>query len=309
MALDSFNINESVKENVPSEDGALHQFTDAFSHEARLQTFALAQTVGLSDNVGRGAELEDADGQIAKHAQMFGRAAADLLPVVATGFLARYGFGKAFSAGNEVAKGLNELNDLLLKRSSIGLSLSEAATTGLVTGALLKPTDDNASRDLASFVADRAKSGVVNAASFAVMSGLGSAASNLAAKTESTVIRTALSNPMSNGALTGAIGGVFNVELDSVSKTGEFTFDRNKVLQSAYEMSLVGGTFGTIAFLTRGNSETALTERTDSANSLSQRKSTVIGETSLPLADSAATAAVDRVASIGISEHHQAQDT
>ncbi len=131
MALDSFNINESVKENVPSEDGALHQFTDAFSHEARLQTFALAQTVGLSDNVGRGAELEDADGQIAKHAQMFGRAAADLLPVVATGFLARYGFGKAFSAGNEVAKGLNELNDLLLKRSSIGLSLSEAATTGL----------------------------------------------------------------------------------------------------------------------------------------------------------------------------------
>ncbi len=141
------------------------------------------------------------------------------------------------------------------------------------------------------------------------MSGLGSAASNLAAKTESTVIRTALSNPMSNGALTGAIGGVFNVELDSVSKTGEFTFDRNKVLQSAYEMSLVGGTFGTIAFLTRGNSESALTERTDSANSLSQGKSTVIGETSLPLADSAATAAVDRVASIEISEHHQAQDT
>ena len=298
MALDSFNINESVKENVPSEDGALHQFTDAFSHEARLQTFALAQTVGLGDNVGRGAELQDADGQIAKHAQMFGRAAADLLPVVATGFLARYGFGKAFSAGNEVAKGLNELNGLLLKRSSIGLSLSEAATTGLVTGALLKPTDDNASRDLASFVADRAKSGVINAASFAVMSGLGSAASNLAAKTESTVIRTALSNPMSNGALTGAIGGVFNVELDSVSKTGEFTFDRNKVLQSAYEMSLVGGTFGTIAFLTRGNSESALIERTDSANSLSQGKSTVIGETSLPLADSAATAAVNRVASI-----------
>ncbi len=45
---------------------------------------------------------EEASDVVGRHAQMFGRAAADLIPIIATGIAVRYGFGKAFSETMQV---------------------------------------------------------------------------------------------------------------------------------------------------------------------------------------------------------------
>ena len=150
---------------------------------------------------------------------MFGRAAADAIPIIVTGLAMRAGFGKLLPKGVETAE------SLVLRRAPIGLSAAESAATGFVTGSLLRPSDEDARQNFETLLGDRFRSGAVSALSFGVLSGVNSATVALGERFGSPLIKAALANPLSGGVIAGLPSGIFNAELDSISNKGQLTFE------------------------------------------------------------------------------------
>ncbi len=149
-----------------------------------------------------------------------------MIPAVVIGLTARAGFSKFLPPASPAVE------NLLLKRSPIGLNALEAGTSGLLTGSLLRPSAQDPSQDLNGFLIDRAKGGLAGAASFTALTGINALSVKLGAKADSTLARGALTNPISNVLLSGASAGLLNAELNSFARTGRPTADLNAIGKS-----------------------------------------------------------------------------
>ena len=239
--LDQFLGTSSDTDSVnKTEQGLGDLFAQSALYELHQSAFGLAQTVGLQDHVPTMEQLKAADSWIGQHAQIVGRGVGNFLPTVAVALTTRFAAGRAmehFGIGSE---------NLVLKRSAIGFSTAESAATGLVTGALLKPTDDTVAHDWGSFVLDRAKGGASGALTYGALNltALGwksiaesKFAANLGAD-------TVLKNSFVTGAISGLPGGFVSIQADSLMNEGRLSTDMNKIGQSAYEMGVVGALLG-----------------------------------------------------------------
>ena len=135
-------------------DGAFTQLRQAFLFETQQQLTGLAQWTNQDAHLDFFQRPAESESLIGSNAQMFGRAAADAIPIIVTGLAMRAGFGKLMPKGVETAE------SLVLRRAPIGLSAAESAATGFVTGSLLKPSDEDARQTTGTFIADRFKGGV-----------------------------------------------------------------------------------------------------------------------------------------------------
>ena len=223
-------------------DAALFQLRSAFLFEAQQQLTALAQFGNRDATVQFVEQPPESSSVIGSQAQLIGRAAADMIPAVITGLTMRFGLSKMLPA---VETG----RSLILKRSPLGLNALEAGATGLTTGFALKPSDEDARQNLSSFLLDRAGGGVMSALSFTTLTGLNAVTGFAGERLGGRLLKTALSNPISGGVLSGALAGPLNTQFDSLAQTGHLSVDSAKMVTSAYEMAMIGGIFaaGTVA--------------------------------------------------------------
>ena len=114
--------------------------------------------------VSEQAEPQQATDFLGQNAQMLGRAAGGLLPMLGIAVGTRYGFGKV------LAHEAQAVEHALLKRTTVGLSAAESGATGFLYGSLLTPTEGAAKDDLGSFAFERARSGASSGLAFALMS-------------------------------------------------------------------------------------------------------------------------------------------
>ena len=152
MRLDQFVppvSDESEKSDNQSGLGEL--FGRSALYELHQAAFGLAQSFGLQDRIGDMAQPAEAESWWGQQAQIIGRGFGSFLPTMAVAVATRHGLGSRLERSGIAAE------NLLVKRSALGLSLGESAVTGLVSGSLLKPSDDSAAHDWGSFVADRAQ--------------------------------------------------------------------------------------------------------------------------------------------------------
>ncbi len=233
MALDSQPVNDTL--SLATEDSsALSLFAQSFNYEAKSELLAVAQLVGADVQLPNAPATSSSI--LGQHAQMFGRAVADAIPTLATAAALR--FGPLRNTAPEFT------TNLLLKRSAIGLNMLESGATGLLTGALLKPNDRSDS--VGGLVVDRLKSGLTDAASFALLTGINSGMVSSGRKMTWEIGKGLLTNSITSGALSGAVSGAVNAELQSLVNDGRFTTDGGKIGQSMYEMALFGSTFNVV---------------------------------------------------------------
>ncbi len=286
MTLDQFAIEANSDDARPDPKRSVGElFSSSAYYELHQAAYGLAQTVDLQQHLDRISEPEAADTFIGRQAQLVGRGIGSFLPVIAIAAGAKFALGRALSHTEVAAE------NLLLKKSAIGLSIGESALTGAVSGSLLKPTDDATAKNGLSFLADRVQGGVSNALAFSAMSlsthGLDMMAnSHFAASLR---VDGLLKNSLISGVVSGALGGVANVEADSLVSTGRFSADGDKLLQSASDMAVMGGLFGaTSSILARvGRSDTgplnSSSDKVDTSNTLAPAATAAGAETGLPL--------------------------
>ena len=239
--LDSFDIQRSIGSSDDPPKTAWQELSSAFVHESRTQLKGLAQSVGAGDLVTVTPDSEhQPEGLLAQHAQMFGHAAADAIPIILTGIAVRAGFGRVLAKSSEPG--------LLLQRSALGLSTAETATTGLVTGALLHPTDAQNTGSLTDFLLDRTKSGASSAVSFMSINAFSHTINSAVSASDSTFARI-LKNPAASGMLAGIPAGLINPQIDSVLHNGRLNTDFSGTGKSVYESVLIGTAFGGLGAL------------------------------------------------------------
>ena len=236
--LDSFDNQISTAPTEQAPTSAWHELSSAFVQESKMQLKGLAQTVGAGDLITVTPYSNQPDGLMAQHAQMFGHAAADAIPIIVTGVLVRAGFGAVLAKSSEPG--------LLLQRSVLGLSTAETATTGFVTGSLLHTSDAQNTSTLGAFVLDRTKSGVSSALSFASINAFSHIINSSVSTSESTVARI-LKNPAASGMLSGIPAGLISPQIDSEVRNGHFNTDFSATGKSIYESALIGAAFGGLA--------------------------------------------------------------
>ncbi len=248
MSLDQFNDIPEEGASSRNKPGGAELLAKSALYELDQSAYGLAQVAGLQDRVGELARPKEADSRTGRFLQSIGRGAGDLLPTLAAGAVSRFAFGKILEHSGSA-------ESFAFKRTAIGLSLAESASTGALTGALLKPTDGTAADSLGGLVGDRVTGGASSALSFALL-GLTAHGWNRFASSE-TVARfgadTILKNAMVTGAASGAVGGLVNLQLNSVITDGKFTTDSGKIADSVVEIAtmsaLFGGTARTLGFL------------------------------------------------------------
>ena len=153
MPLDA-HLTTDLKPAATAKENALQQFAGSFLYEARLRVDrSCANSRASAHKVEPGQEPPQAADFLGANAQILGRAAADMIPAVVIGLTARAGFSKFLPPASPAVE------NLLLKRSPIGLNALEAGTSGLLTGSLLRPSAQDPSQDLNGFLIDRAKGG------------------------------------------------------------------------------------------------------------------------------------------------------
>ncbi len=239
--LDSFDIQKPIGPSDDAPKSAWQELSSAFVQEARTQLKGLAQTVGAGDLLKVTPDSEhQPEGLLAQHAQMFGHAAADAIPIILTGIAVRAGFGRVLAKSSEPG--------LLLQRSALGLSTAETATTGFVTGALLHPTDAQNASGLTDFLVDRTKSGASSAVSFMSINAFSHTINSAVSASDSTFARI-LKNPAASGMLAGIPAGLINPQIDSVVHNGRLNTDFSGTGKSVYESVLIGTAFGGLGAL------------------------------------------------------------
>ena len=243
MTLDSFssdsiNSLKAAEEHVSQSSFSL--LKDSALFQLNQAEVGVAQTVGLDQYVTHMAQPAEAETTFGRHVQMLGAAIVGLAPIAVMAAASKFAVGRVASRFDA------PLDNAVFRQSAIGFNVAESATTGLLSGAVLRPSDENAMRDWKSFALDRATSGLSSAASFSLM-----AASSFGVKavSESQLVTkvglgSVLGNSVVAGALAGVPGGIANVEMDSLFKHGTFTSDLKTLESSVYQMSLTGGVFG-----------------------------------------------------------------
>ncbi len=237
---------EPLEAKADDQRSVWQELSGSFLNETKVQLKGLAQTVGAGDLVNIEAEAHQADGVVAQHAQMFGRAAADAIPIIIAGAAIRAGFGRMIASSSEPG--------LLLQRSALGLSAAETATTGFITGSLLHPSDSQHSDTVKDLLVDRVESGVSGALSFVAINAASQGISSIAARSESS-LASILKNPAAVGFVSGIPAGLVNPQIDSLVHRGKFNSDFSQTGSSMYESALVGTVFGGLSLL-RGSSPT-----------------------------------------------------
>ena len=235
MPLDAFAVGEDVSRSDKDDNtSALELLKNSFTNRLSQQWDGVKQ---LADHhVVLTADVAPAQGVINRGAQIAGELTADLLPTLAIGIASRYGVGKLFR---------NPEENMLLAHPTMGLSVAEGATTGFVSGTLLRPLSGADQMSNADFARLRMDYGLGTAISFAAMtatSALSSAAGDLISRPVSKI----LYNPLINGAISGIPGGYINAEVDSLSKTGQLTGNVHDIEKSILTTSLTGAAFGGI---------------------------------------------------------------
>ena len=239
MPLDNFDIDSSNEKKASEHDsGALAQFSESFAYEARREWSALGQLAG------RDVHLPDApnsaDTVLGRHAQMFGAAAADMIPALGVALLSRYAFG--LRASSEPF-----YEEWLKVRSPIGLNTRQAASTGFVTAFFLQPTEGADADSELSILGDRTKRALASAVTYGAMNGVSFGAEALGSKIPGELLRGIATHPIVTGIVSGGLGGVVSAETESLATTYSITTDLSKINQSAYQMALFGGAFGGIS--------------------------------------------------------------
>lgn len=222
------------------EAGPVPLFSESLSYELNRSLRGAAQLIGAEGKITEQIEPQEAADFLGQNAQMLGRAAGGLLPVLTIAAGTRYGFGKILASDAQAVE------HALLKRTAVGLSAAESGATGLLYGSLLAPTEGAAKDDFGSFAFDRAKSGASSGLAFALMS-VGSIGLSKLASTKMGVAIGAerlMSIGAVNGIVSGIPGGFANVEADSLVRGGTLDFDREHLGRAMYEMSLFGAVFG-----------------------------------------------------------------
>ena len=237
--LDQYSEPPRAESREFEQPGLTELFAKSASYELHQSVYGLAQTVALEGLVGKMEPPQQADGAVEKLAQMLGRGVGDFLPTLAVAAGVRFGFGRVLplAAGAE---------SLILKRSAIGLSVAESATTGTITGALFKPSDQATASDWRSFAADRALGGGAGAVSFAALT-LGTLGwSRLAGHSwvERLGADRVLKSSFVSGLASGVAGGLANVEINSLLSDGKVTIDGATIGKAMGEMAIMGGLFG-----------------------------------------------------------------
>ena len=170
---------------------------------------------------------------------MLGRGVGDFIPTVAVAAAARFGFSRLLP---EAAAAEN----LMLKRSAIGLSVAESATTGAIGGAVFKPSDQATASDWRSLAIDRAQAGAAGALSFGALT-LGTLGWNRIAGqawVERLGADKVLKSSIVSGLASGVPGGLANAEINSLLSDGKFTTDGATIGKAMGEMAIMGGLFG-----------------------------------------------------------------
>lgn len=167
MTLDRFNPSEIAAQGVELDKSIHHNVAEMFAYSALYElhrsAFGLAQTVGLQDHVGTMEQPAEADSGVGRFFQVIGRGTGSFLPTLAVAMTTRYGFGKVLDRIGA------DTENLALKRSALGLSTAESATTGFISGSLFKSTDDTAAQSWSTFAADRFMGGSSGALSFTAL--------------------------------------------------------------------------------------------------------------------------------------------
>ena len=247
MSLDNFSKAGST-EAIPSasneEKSAIKLFGDSALYELNQSAFGLAQSVGLEGHLPIMAVPEESESAVGRNLQMLGRGVGSFLPTLGVALSTKFAFGKLVSprfVGSE---------NLLLQKSAIGLNVAESGIAGAVTGALLKPTDKTSAETWSGFVTDRAVSGLTNGLSFSVLTSMTFGLNKFAGTKLSQALgaEAFLKSAPINGLISGAAGGLLNVETSTFVSQGKLTTDRNKIYSSVYEAGVMGGLFGLTAF-------------------------------------------------------------
>ncbi len=246
MTLDRFDPTSSPTDERSKETShdksAAELFASSALYELHQSAVGLAQTVGLQDRLPQMEQPEEAESWGGRQLQMLGRGFGSFIPSAGAALVSRYGVGKVI----EHLPAVQVADNVLLKRSVIGLSATESVATGVLTGALFKPTDAGKVDDWKSFLRDRTESAVSSGIAFGVTSVGTFGWSKFAASAPLSEMRLSgfLKSAPVAGAVSGVFGGVANAESSSLVTDGKLTFDGKAISQSIYEMSVTGGLFG-----------------------------------------------------------------
>ena len=165
------------------------------------------------------------------HAQTIGSAVGKLAP-----FLLTAAGVKALSSKPAAGAAL------LSQRSSLGLSLKEAALTGFLADAVFRPTIGKE-----DWIYQRLHNGSTGAIMFTAMTagslGLSELAKGSAMKRAG--LSGLLMNPAFAGAISGIPGGLLSAEMEALHSKGRLA-NAQELGQSAYSTALVGGSLGAI---------------------------------------------------------------
>ncbi len=238
----NFAITESIERPDEKRPGAWSELANSFIDESKVQLKGLAQVVGAGSLIDAAPQQEQPDSILGSHASMIGRAAADAIPIVLTGLAVRTGLGRLLLRDAEPAINTAQ-SGFLLQRSVLGLNSVETATTGFVTGALLRPTDEQNSSSVASFISDRTMNGAISALSFLTVNTLSYGTDRFLAKSKS-LLASDLRNPVGIGGISGLIGGAINPQIDSLVRKHELNTDLTQMGTSVYEGAFIGIAFG-----------------------------------------------------------------
>ena len=238
MSLDSFALSANEKSEDTDKAPSLPRLlVSSAYYELHQSAYGLAQTVGLQKHVGEMEQPVESDSWLGRQFQMVGRGVGGFLPTAAVAAVTRYGFGRVLEHVPTPA------DNLLLKRSAIGLSTAESVVTGLASGAIFKPTDEATAQNRQGFAEDRAKSALSSGLAFGTMT-MATFGWNKLASTqvfENARLAGFLKSAPITGLATGTLGGITNAESSSLITNGTLTVDGGTIAKSAYEMSVIGG--------------------------------------------------------------------
>lgn len=184
------------------------------------------------------------------YAQTFGSAVGMILPFALT----KKGLGKLGAFGETAAVETNALS----RQAAIGMSVKESAITGGVYGTLFTPSDQAArNAGWLSFLGDRAVSGGGSALTFATLTAGSLGVGRLAETSVASRFGLApiLNSPITSGTVGGLPGGFVAALYDSGVRHRRAP-TAEEVTESMFGMAVVGGAFGSAAYLGRLKSGT-----------------------------------------------------
>lgn len=154
-----------------------------------------------------------------------------------------------------------ELSRTLSNRGVLGLTLKEAAATGFLHDALLRPTDD---KDMRPFLLSRVGNGFSGSLTMLALTAgtIGLKQSGVALEKTRPALSAVLKNELVGGGLTGMGAGFVAAQSHSLLRDGKFA-SLNDTLKSVTTMAVVGTGFGAWHRYSEGKAPAANRESVD----------------------------------------------